>query len=386
MRAPSNRVSDGFLKMKLFECQVCGQPLYFENTRCERCGSKLGYLPDQATISALTEDKGQWRALADPNERYRFCANADYDVCNWLVAAQSREEFCAACRHNRTIPDLSIAQNLVNWRKAEVAKHRLIYTLLKLHLSLVSRLEDPNGLAFDFLVAAGQPVMTGHQNGLITINLAEADDSTRERERQNLAEPYRTLLGHFRHEIGHYFWDRFFKDEPAIEAFRAAFGDERQDYSAALERNYRKGPPPDWRDRFVSSYASIHPWEDFAETWAHYLHMVDTLETANAFGIRVRPRVANGDGLTAVVNFDPHSARIERILDAWLPLTFAMNSINRSMGLPDLYPFVLPPAVVEKLSFIHALVHHAQSQPAGEADRDVPPVGSKYPMQSAVSS
>lgn len=358
--------------MKLFECQHCGQPLYFENTRCESCGYQLGYLPAKETVTALENDNGAWRALADPNGHYRFCANAQYDVCNWLVAADSAEQYCPACRHNRTIPDLSVSQNLQNWRKVEGAKRRLFYTLLKLRLPLVSRQEDPErGLAFDFLVATGEPVMTGHEVGLITINLAEADDALRERQRQNLDEPYRTLLGHFRHEIAHYYWDRLIKDTPRIDEFRALFGDERQDYAAAMRWNYSGGAPPDWQQHFVTAYASSHPWEDFAETWAHYLHMVDTLETASAFGLRVRTRLANGDNsLSTVVDFDSHNAGMERIVELWLPLTFAVNSINRSMGQRDLYPFVLAPAVIVKLSFIHDCIRTAGGRPTGDSDHD----------------
>jgi hypothetical protein len=352
--------------MKLFECQHCGQPLYFENTRCESCGRNLGYLPADATISALEEGRRGLRALAERRGRYRYCANAQLGACNWLVSIESPEQFCAACRHNRMIPDLSQADNQANWRRIELAKHRLFYTLLKLRLPLTTQLEDPeHGLAFDFLASAppnsapSEPVLTGHDSGLITINLAEADDSERERMRRQMGEPYRTLLGHFRHEIAHYYWDRLVLNAPHIEAFRQLFGDEREDYGAALQRHYANGPPPDWQERFVSAYASTHPWEDWAETWAHYFHMVDTLETASAFGMRVRPRVTKGADLSAAIDFDPHSAALDRIVDSWLPLTFAVNSINRSMGIADLYPFVLAPPVIVKLSFIHDRIHAA---------------------------
>ena len=351
--------------MKLFECQHCGQPLYFENTRCESCGHRLGYLPQAAVVTALEPDGEAWRALAEARALYRLCANAQYDACNWLIAADADDTLCPACRHNRTIPDLSIPENLMNWRKVELAKHRLFYSLLRLNLPLTVKPQDPNGLAFDFLVApAGGPVMTGHAGGLITINLAEADDAERERQRHTMAEPYRTLLGHFRHEIAHYYWDHLIQDTSRLAAFRKLFGDERQDYQQALEQHYAAGPPSDWREHFITAYASSHPWEDFAETWAHYLHMVDTLETANAFGLRLRPRVALGADLAAKIDFDPYRAQMERVIDAWLPLTFAVNSINRSMGVPDLYPFVLSPAAVVKLSFVHACITGGH---AGEA-------------------
>jgi hypothetical protein len=341
--------------MKLFECQNCGHPLYFENTTCESCGLRLGYLPVREKVSALQPDEALWSALAVPNERYRFCANAQYEVCNWLVPAASADQYCAACRHNRTIPDLSVPGNQAHWRMIEVAKHRLFYTLIKLRLPLATRTEEPDGLAFDFIAttAPAAPVMTGHASGLITINLAEADDAERERARNQMGEPYRTLLGHFRHEIAHYYWSRLIENSNRLQEFRDLFGDEQQDYGAALQKHYAEGPPADWPTHFVTSYASAHPWEDFAETWAHYFHMIDTVEIAHAFGMTVRPRVPSGAELATKIDFDTYVAAMDRIVEAWLPLTFAVNSINRSMGLPDLYPFVLSPTVIAKLTFVH---------------------------------
>ena len=349
--------------MKLFECQNCGQPLYFENTSCVSCGMRLGFLPDQQLITALQESNGAWKPLAAPDHLHRFCSNAQYDVCNWLVSADEAQNFCAACRHNRTIPDLGDPENLIHWRKIEFAKHRLFYTLLRLKLPHPTRQENRNGLVFDFLSPGDAPVMTGHARGVITLNVAEADDPERERQRKSMGEPYRTLLGHFRHEIAHFYWELVFSKPPVVGEFRQLFGDERQDYKKALDRYYADGPPPDWTKQFVTAYASAHPWEDFAETWAHYFHMVDTLETAAAFGVRVRPKIAKGPELSVVINFDPHTADMDRIIDAWLPLTFAVNSINRSMGQPDLYPFVLAPAVIRKLAFLHERIHAADSSP-----------------------
>lgn len=349
--------------MKLFECQNCGQPLYFENTRCESCGLSLGYLPEREVVTALNPDDGLWRALAEPTANYRYCANVEHGVCNWLIRSDHSEAFCAACRHNRMIPDLSLPDNLVHWRMIEIAKRRLFYSLLKLRLPLTTRAEDPEGLAFDFLSDAGVTpsghgrVMTGHDNGLITINLAEADDSQREHQRRQMGEPYRTLLGHFRHEIAHYYWGRLVASSPALDEFRRIFGDETRDYGTALSQHYAEGPPANWPQNFVTAYASAHPWEDFAETWAHYFHMVDTLDTAHAFGLRVRARLAKAADLSANIDFDAYRADMDRIIEGWLPLTFAVNSINRSMGLQDLYPFVLSPAVIGKLTFVHERIN-----------------------------
>jgi hypothetical protein len=354
--------------MNLFQCQHCRQPLYFESRLCDSCGRRLGYLPARAIMTALEPSRGVWRALVDSGRLYRLCVNAQYEACNWLVDADHPEQFCAACRHNRMIPDLSVAENLRHWRKIEIAKHRLFYTLLKLRLPLATRAEDPtNGLAFDFIADQAAPhghipVMTGYANGLITINLAEADDPERERQRQDMDEAYRTLLGHFRHEIAHYYWDRLVAASPNLEEFRKVFGDEQQDYVGGLQRHYSQGPERGWPERFVSAYASAHPWEDFAETFAHYFHMVDTLETANAFGLSMEPKLEKGAELAAKIDFDPHAADMDRIIEAWLPLAFAVNSINRSMGLPDLYPFALAPPVIVKLGFVHHLIRGNASE------------------------
>jgi hypothetical protein len=352
--------------MKLFVCQHCRQLLFFDNTRCERCGRALGFLPERTLLTALTEDDGgQWRPMTAPDERYRFCANADRGVCNWLVPADGADAFCRACRLNRTIPDLDVPGNQLLWQRLEGAKHQLVYGLLRLGLPVVSKHDDvQNGFVFDFLSGSGTPfregpqVITGHAAGVITIDIAEADDAERERHRRDMVEPYRTLLGHFRHEIGHHYWELLVRNGVWHEAFRALFGDERRDYGAALDAHYATGPKPDWRDSHVSSYASSHPWEDFAETWAHYLHIVDTLETADAFGLQVHPRIESVPPIALNTEFDPYRQRdFDALIAAWLPLTYAVNSLNQSMGKSDLYPFVLAPTVMGKLRFIHGLVH-----------------------------
>lgn len=352
--------------MRLFRCQSCGQVLHFENTRCERCGHALGFLPAPATLSALERDGRAWRALAQPEGRFRYCANADHDACNWLVPARSSEALCRSCRHNRTVPDLAVPENLVPWRRWETAKRRLVYTLQKLQLPLPDRTQDPvRGLAFDVLAdpPVGAPVMTGHAEGLITLALPEADDAERERRRAAMGEPYRTLLGHVRHESGHFYWERLVHDGGRLEPFRALFGDERQDYAAALARHHAEGPPADWQSNFVSAYATAHPWEDFAESWAHWLHMLDTLEMADSLRLSVNPRLDEDGTLQTDIGFDPYAAPdIASLLEHWVPLTHAVNSLNRCMGAPDLYPFVLSAPAAEKLGFVHALVRDARGR------------------------
>jgi hypothetical protein len=351
--------------MKLFRCRVCDNIIYFENRTCGRCGHRLGYVPELEIMAALEPAGGEaWAPVPGDGGPRRFCANAGHDVCNWLMATESQERLCVACRHNDTIPDISRPSHLVAWREIELAKHRLFYSLLRWKLPLATRAEDPShGLAFEFLAdphPSGPRVMTGHDDGVVTIALAEADSAEIERRRAELAEPYRSLLGHFRHEIGHHYWDILVRDGGKLDECRAIFGDDSRNYEAALKRHYEHGAPAGWPERFVSAYAASHPWEDFAETWAHYLHIVDTLETANAFGVRIAPSVDKEGAHFAKLNFDPYAdGSIERIVEAWAPFVVAMNSVNRAMGRPDLYPFVIAPAVVQKLRFIHDLVRGA---------------------------
>jgi hypothetical protein len=344
--------------MRLFKCQVCAQLLYFENTRCEKCQHALGYEPVQNRLLALQPSGQVWTAPGHADKSYRFCANAAHAVCNWLVDAASPDDFCLACRHNGIIPDLGQPENLVSWQKIEIAKHRLIYTLRRLNLPLRTRAEDPQGLIFNFLaeslVDPNARVITGHDSGTITLSLAEADDVERERRRSQMGEPYRTLLGHFRHEIGHYFWDRLVRDRGAERSFVDMFGDYTRDYNDALQRYYWQGAPANWQDNFVSAYATAHPWEDFAETCAHYLHIVDTVEMASAFGIRVEPALDKTGEFDATIDFNPYWIKdFQAVIDAWLPLCFALNNINRSMGQSDLYPFVLSAAAIAKLKYVH---------------------------------
>ncbi|MBV9559958.1 MAG: putative zinc-binding peptidase [Bradyrhizobium sp.] len=350
--------------MKLFVCQACGNIVYFENRICGRCGHRLALLPEKMTLSAIEPAGAAWKTLADDAEGRMLCANSEFDACNWLTEPGSSERYCRACRHNGTVPDLSDPVRLAAWRELEVAKHRLFYSLLRWNLPVKTRTEDlAHGLIFNFLAddpLQAQKVLTGHDNGLITIAIAEADDAEREKRRLAMGEPYRTLLGHFRHEVGHYFWDVLVRDGGRLEACRALFGDDSMDYAQALQRHYAEGPPADWQQHYVSAYATTHPWEDFAETWAHYLHIVDTLEMAAEFGLEVRPSADRVGGLSVRVAFDPYTTdNFDSLVAAWLPFTFAMNSVNRAMGLRDLYPFILSPAVIEKLRFVHTLVQRA---------------------------
>ncbi len=358
--------------MKPFHCDACGGLVFFENNACGKCGHTLGFLPELLDLSALEPaEAANYKPLAPAaqDKPHRRCANGrQHDLCNWLVPADDPVHFCVACRLNEVVPDLSVVGNRERWSLIERAKRRLIYTLLRLRLPLDAvATEGRPALRFRFLgeTKPGTPVLTGHESGVITLNIAEADDDVREARRVSLHEPLRTLLGHFRHEIAHYYWDRLIANSKWLERFRALFGDEREDYAAALKRHYNQGPVQDWVERSVTAYACAHPWEDWAETWAHYLHIVDTIETAAGFGLTLKPRHPAADSMTA----DPKKAANEQagfdlILDTWFPLTYALNSLNRGMGLLDLYPFVLSAAAIEKLRFIHEVIEGSRL-PAG---------------------
>ncbi len=328
-----------------FRCD-CGRPVFFRNSKCLGCGAPLGYIPWLGEVRTVFpgEAPSTWRPSGDSATQrdYRHCANFYTAAgCNWLVPPDDASPLCIACRLNRTLPDLNDADNQRYWRAIESAKRRLVAQLLELGLPVESKTENPEqGLAFDLVRsrADGPKVMTGHAQGLITLNLEEADDAKREEVRNALREPYRTLLGHFRHEIGHYYWDRLVWNTNWLEPFRALFGDERADYSAALKANYESGPPPDWAERHISSYASMHPWEDWAETWAHYLHVVDSLDTALSYGLEAEDIEADIEPFTRDDLYNPDDPDADRylfLLNSWVEMITVLNEIGRSLGQPD---------------------------------------------------
>ncbi len=321
----------------------------------------MGYNDTQVIMNAFdpSEDM-QHLMMGRDNKEYRFCKNRQYEVCNWLIDADSTQDYCSACSLNRTIPNLSSKTNHEKWHKLEIAKHRLIYQLHRLGLDLPSKLVTDDGLCFDFLAKQeGVNVMTGHADGVITILLSEADSVLREQMRMAMSEPYRTLIGHFRHEVGHYFWDKLVAtDEEKLSQFRSIFGDEREDYQQALKRYYKTGGNEQWNEHYISKYATSHPWEDWAESWAHYLHIMDVTETAYYFGFKVAP-IKGFSGMVSNLDFNPYEcADFGKIVKVCIPLLFASNAINRSMGIPDVYPFVINQSVMEKMKFIHEVVRN----------------------------
>lgn len=363
---------EGEVRVKGFGCARCGQLVFFDNSQCLRCQAALGFDPGRKTLLTLTPD-GDLLSVMGRQEKFRRCTHAARG-CNWLLPAQEADAPCLSCAMSTVQPPEASEAHADAVIDAEKAKRRVIAQLLTMELPMQP---DPPGASngLSFVLQASQPdapAMTGHANGVITLALDESDSVHREQLKRSLGEPYRTLLGHFRHEIGHYYWIRLVEEKGQLEAFRGLFGDERADYANALAAHYESGGDPDWPARYVSAYASSHPWEDWAETFAHYLHISDVLDTAAAFGIHVagpRGPGLNRPSLAASPVFDLSTMAFEEVVGEWLPLSYALNALTRSMGKEDLYPFVLAPAAVQKLSFVHDAVVTVQREanPTGTA-------------------
>ena len=332
--------------MRQFAC-ACGAPVYFENDLCINCSSALGYDPLSSDMLTLADwGDGVYRDVL--SNEYRYCANAEqYAVCNWLRRADSTHSLCFACQFNRTVPNQDGPENQRRWLILERAKKRLFYTLAQLNLPLINGWDDPRrGLLLDFIEDARSShafpetfVTTGYLGGVIPINSLEADEVARTAVAEEMKESYRTVLGHMRHESGHYYWSLLNPDAGLLAEFRSLFGDETAEYGAALDRHYAQGPPAGWAQEFISAYASTHPLEDWAECWGHYLHIYDALDTAWAHQLLGRQPVA--------------MSMSER-LKAWSRISLMLNELNRSVGRGDAYPFVINEAVAEKLEFIES--------------------------------
>jgi len=374
--------------MKVFSCDQCGQPVFFENVQCLHCGCRLAFLPDVLTLAAIVpapmppagegEDDNaappvalwQHAQATDASDRtYKLCHNhVVYQACNFAVASDDPNGLCISCRQTRLLPDLSVPDNHARWYLVENAKRRLYYTLAQLGLTSKG-LDDPQLPAptYDFLadVPGAAPVMTGHQNGVITLNIAEADDDERARRRVQLHEPYRTLLGHLRHESGHFYWDLLIRDGGRTESFREVFGDESVDYGEALRAYYadhadhatsQSPDGPAWQNDYVSAYARAHPWEDWAETWAHYLHMADLLETAASYQTNLVIPGTQARSLGPDDPFDQRQSDFDTWIQQWVPVTLLLNSLNRSLGQNDAYPFALSEGALRKLRYVHDVI------------------------------
>lgn len=351
--------------MKNFLC-TCGATIYFENSRCLHCDSDLGWCPGCNTMTTLVVDaQGQLRC-GDSNcqvalsKCYNYAVEAVCNRCLLSGAAEAQgRSLCEYCRFNDTIPDLSVDDNREKWHRIEMAKRRLLYSLDLLGVpygDASDGFEPP--LSFDFkgdgsskqrlwfTMNQEEQVYTGHSNGKVTINIREADDVEREKARVSFGEAHRTVIGHFRHEMGHYFWDALVKGRREEECI-AVFGDHNNpDYGTALQRYYDQGPGQDWQEQYISAYATMHPWEDFAECFAAYLDMVSVLDTAFHAG--------NFEAL------DPVLADFADMSRQYTQLGLFVNELNRAVGLLDLVPEVHTPFILNKIEFVHDLLRDSR--------------------------
>jgi hypothetical protein len=368
-----------------YQC-ACTAPVFFLNSECLSCHTALGYEPGIAQLVPLQASSydrsitAQWRIVGSHASArlYHRCANFERAAgCNWLrpvdmALAEGDNGLCIACSLNRTIPDQTDARNQLLWQRIEVAKRTLVSQLLGLGLPVNSLSRSPwqdaqRGMAFDFLQSAPDQfnVVTGHAHGVITLNIEEADDVMREQARAALHEPSRTLLGHLRHEVAHYYWDRLVLGSAWLAPWRIVFGDERTDYASALQKHYTQGPAPNWAMRHVSAYASSHPWEDWAETWAHYLHMRDGMDTARSFGLTASDVEIHTQPFGMDALWWPQAPGAQAFLDFindWLRVTRVLNELAHSLGEKDFYPFVLPHAALPKLQLVHEIVKGSRLQ------------------------
>ncbi|WP_026909403.1 zinc-binding metallopeptidase family protein [Patulibacter minatonensis] len=373
--------------MRAFSCPVCSRLVTFESDRCLHCGAEIAFDPAVRGLVALRRTPARDPDEVEPTESALLgapeptpeeiaaadqvrCANATLIGCNWLAERAEPDTFCRSCALTRTRPADVDEEGLEQFAGAERHKRRLHFELLELGLPIADGQRRDGGLIFDLLSSTAGPVTTGHADGVITMDLAEQDDVHREQMRDQLNEPYRTVLGHLRHEVGHYYWTVLVADagdEARLTEARELFGDDREDYGEALDRHYKDGAPDDWSDEHVSSYATMHPMEDWAETWAHYLHLWDAVQTAASYRVSVAgpAHVTDPTGTFAGRVADPVVGRFPEALEQWLPLSYALNALSRSLGNEDLYPFVLAPPVVEKLAFIDRAVAAGAARDAG---------------------
>ncbi len=345
-------LSPGANDMERFRCE-CGNEIFYDSRFCEVCLRGVAFNPSTLKMAAFTSHESVDITFMNGYQAKK-CSNwIDFDTCNWSLPGNSPENLCYACQFNRTIPNQNrvnsgMPVNFFRWRKLEEAKKRTLYTLLSLGIAPVSGWKNSTrGLLFDFLEnleqekTDAQPITTGYSNGIITINIAEADDVTRVTARSALNERQRTLVGHFRHETGHFFWDRLLRHLPLGGYFHEIFGEEKYEYRRSLNNYYEKGPPRNWHDGFISAYATSHPSEDWAETWNHYLLICECLQTAHAVGM---------------LDPDPAALTLREKLRNWSRLAVTLNQLNRSIGLGDAYPFVITRRIEEKLNYVAAII------------------------------
>ncbi|MTH78159.1 zinc-binding metallopeptidase family protein [Paracoccus aestuariivivens] len=313
--------------MQRLDCPGCGQRVYFHNTLCS-CGMALVFDPEL----------GAFAANATPCTRLRDIG------CNWRAEQDGPQ--CRSCAMTTTVPDLSVEGNLDLLAQSEAAKRWVLANLARWRW--FTNADQGQRVSFQMLSEHARHqevnVTMGHADGVITINVVEADDAVRVERQQELGELYRSMVGHMRHEIAHFLFERLAVLPGFLDQFRTMFGDERADYAQAITEHYAN--PKDKGATHISKYATMHPHEDWAETSAHILHLVDMTDSLMATGL-TGPQIPP-PGYDAYA--DPNA---EQLLTVATAVALAVNEINRALDNPDVYPFVLTETTRAKLAFAH---------------------------------
>lgn len=347
--------------MKIFECPNCLNPLSFESTQCARCGHAVGYLKQYSELKLLVPGE-DGKIHTEEGRTFQYCQHYQYGVCNWLVPTDSAHSLCDVCRLDQNFPEINSEDQRAIWKEMEQAKHRIIYSLNRLNLPVVSKIDAPDhGLSFEFLTEEypSSPARNGYSNGLITINLSRADARSTGSLHHRIEEHHGSIMSFLRHETGQYYWEQLVLSNRAIlQTFRDLFGDEIPDYTEALNQHHQLGPPDNWQKNYSSKYATFHARADWAETWSHYLYLMDLLESAYVLGLSIRPNLQSASSMSMYASFDPYKeTEFEKILDAIIPLNFAVSHLNQNTEQPNLFSFSIPEPVIRKLRFVHQLLH-----------------------------
>lgn len=311
--------------MQRFSCPACGTAAYFHNLTCV-CGQPLFFDPEA-------------RVMLNQGEA---CANRPTISCNWIADGG---QYCRSCAMSYVVPDLNVGDNLLMLARAESAKRWVLANLSCWQWFTNADVgRRPRFLMLsEYTSGRSEQIMMGHAAGEITINVTEADELIRLQRQRELGEQYRSMVGHFRHELAHFCFDRLSLSPEFLSEFRELFGDERQDYGTALLRHYEAPLAPG--EDYITPYSTAHPHEDWAETVAHLLHLVDFSDSFVSAGLAMRG-VPEG--------FTPYSEPdTNRLINVATEIAIAINDINRALDNSDLYPFVLTGPVRQKLSFAH---------------------------------
>jgi hypothetical protein len=337
--------------LKRGKCK-CNRWLFFGNTACLGCDRSVGRCcACRAMASFSPASTSELFSCDNCHAEVQPCANRNLGICNCFAnqTDSTGNVLCTYCEFTRVVPPHDSPDKFSRWRELESAKRRLLIQLSGLEFPpFASKFVPTCPLVFEFKEDTVLPdgsieaVFTGHENGVITINAHEADSVRREQSRVAFNEPQRTLIGHMRHEYGHFLDLCCIQGDLLRAKYVELFGDPATvDYAEAKTRYYAQGPTGNWPESYVSAYASMHPWEDFAETVNVYLDLMALAETArDQLGSNIDTS-ANG----CVATF------ISELLD----LAITVSEFNFDMGLNALLPERFNDEVVCKLSYVHSL-------------------------------